>query len=387
MKALWIASWYPNRHSPFYGDFVQRMAEATSPYCSLAVLSVVEGDTDRIAVEASSERFLEVLVYIPRGSRFSWFPPLAKATRAGRYIAGFWKGLKYVKKYFGKPDLLHLHVIFPAGLFVLLHYFLFRTPFLITEHWTGYRKASWGTLKWYQRWLGRVCTRLACYTMPVLPALAADMEALGFRGKYAVLPNVVDINLFKPLTNKPLKSKFRFIHISNMMDKFKNISGILDAVSELAQHRKDFELYLVGDGPDIEALKNKAKNLGLSQLVTFVGGVEHELVSREMQHAECLLLFSNYENLPCVILEAMAVGIPIIAAETGGIREWVKSGVGFVVEPGDKNALVAAMERTMDSRADFDPEFIRSVVIDKCSYEVVGKKIMGHYLQVLNTSC
>lgn len=385
MKSLWVASWYPNRYSPLNGDFIQRMAIATRSYCSLAVLSVAEGAVADVKLEVRSGHFLEVLVYVPAASNTSRFFAVTRAIRAGRHLKAYWKGLNYITKHFGKPDILHLHVIFPAGLFVLFLSLWFNIPFLITEHWTGFRRINWKKLRWYHKRLGRSCTSFGRYILPVSPALVEDMQALGFFGNYAVLPNVVNINQFKPPKVRSKGSKFRFLHVSNQVNGAKNITGILDATRQLAKERQDFELYLIGDGPDREMLGKKVEADGLNQIVAFVGELEHVRVSQEMQRADALLMFSNYENLPCVILEALATGLPVIATETGGIKDWVTPGKGFLVKPGDKAGLVAAMKKAMDKRNDFDPEFIRSEVAEQCSYDTVGRKIAAFYHEVLGT--
>lgn len=383
MKSLWIASWYPNRYSPLNGDFIQRMAIATQSYCKLAVLSVAEGAVADVELEVRSGHFLEVLVYVPVMSTTHGFFAVPRAIRAGRHLKAYWKGVRYVLKHFGKPDILHLHVIFPAGLFVLFLRFWLNIPFLITEHWSGFRKINWEKLRWYHKLLGRLCTSFGMYTLPVSPALAADMQNLGFFGRYAVLPNVVDIFQFKPLKVKPEEPRFRFIHVSNQVNEVKNITGILDGVRLLAKERQDFELCFIGDGPDREMLEEKAEADGLNQIVAFLGELEHVRVSQQMQRADTLLMFSNYENLPCVILEALATGLPVIATETGGIKDWVTPGKGYLVKPGDKAGLIAAMKKVMDNRKGFDPEFIRSEVAEKCSYDTVGRKISALYYEVL----
>lgn len=386
MKSLWIASWYPNRYSPLNGDFIQRMARAASPFCTLAVLSVVEGKVDRIEVEIRHEKFLEILVYIPSHISRRGVSLRIQAIRAMNYLKGYMWGIQVAKRYLGKPDVLHLHAIFPAGLFMLLYFYIYHTPYLVTEHWSGFSKGGGRSLKWYHLWIARLCAKSARFVLPVSNMLARDMRRLNIQGNYQVVPNVVDTEIFRPSNRKEESSCFRFLHISNLLDEVKNVSGILDCVSALAKERNDFRFDIIGDGPDRKSLSLRAKEYGLEQIVGFLGEVENEVVSQELQLGNCLIIFSNFETFSCVTLEALCTGIPVIATETMGASDWIKPGKGYLVQPGDKAGLIEAMKKAMDNREDFDPEFIRSEVAEQCSYGMVGRKIAAFYHEALGTT-
>ena len=95
------------------------------------------------------------------------------------------------------------------------------------------------------------------------------------------------------------------------------------------------------------------------------------------------VLFSHFEGLPCVILEAMAVGLPVIATDTGGMSDWITSETGILLNVGDEAGLVEAMNYVMDNRDKYDPSVISSKIVDKCSVEVVGQAIVAAYEEVL----
>ena len=66
-----------------------------------------------------------------------------------------------------------------------------------------------------------------------------------------------------------------------------------------------------------------------------------------MQQASALVLFSRYENLPCVLIEAACCGLPVIAPRIGGIPEIVPGSAGLLMEPGSEEELVQAMHSMM----------------------------------------
>ena len=96
---------------------------------------------------------------------------------------------------------------------------------------------------------------------------------------------------------------------------------------------------IAGDGPDREALER----LGYGR---FLGPLPRQKVLELFRAGDASLLSSSWENFPHTVVEALAVGTPVIATRTGGVAEVLEDGVnGLVVEPGDVEALTAAIER------------------------------------------
>ena len=108
----------------------------------------------------------------------------------------------------------------------------------------------------------------------------------------------------------------------------------------------DVTLTVAGDGPDRPALEARAHQLGLDARVSFLGSVPREQVLRLFHAADASILPSAWENFPHTIVEALAVGCPVIATAVGGVPEVVKDGEnGLLVAPGDSAALAAAITR------------------------------------------
>jgi glycosyltransferase involved in cell wall biosynthesis len=112
----------------------------------------------------------------------------------------------------------------------------------------------------------------------------------------------------------------------------------LDAGIEAAR-RAGVALVVAGDGPDRAALER----LGHAR---FVGALSRRQVLELFRAADASLLSSSWENFPHTVVEALAVGTPVIATRTGGVAEVVRDGEnGLVAEPGDLDALTHAIER------------------------------------------
>ncbi len=103
-------------------------------------------------------------------------------------------------------------------------------------------------------------------------------------------------------------------------------------------------LLTVGDGPEQPKLESLATNLGLNGRVRFTGRLKREVFLGYLAGADALVLNSTHEGLPHVVLEAMALGKPVVATRVGGIPELIEDRKnGLLVAPGDKPGLDKAL--------------------------------------------
>jgi glycosyltransferase involved in cell wall biosynthesis len=122
----------------------------------------------------------------------------------------------------------------------------------------------------------------------------------------------------------------------------------LDAVASVGE----VTLTVVGDGPDREALERLATERGLDGRVHFLGARPRGDVLRLFRAADAVLLSSAWENFPHAVVEALAVGTPVIATAVGGVPEAVHDGEnGLLVPPGDAGALARAIRCVVDDES------------------------------------
>ena len=195
----------------------------------------------------------------------------------------------------------------------------------------------------------------------------------------SVIRNTVDTTLFY-YRQRPVV-KFRFVHVSTLVSRQKNVDGILNAVSLLTRQRNDFEVVIVG--PENDELKEKVAALMLTPMVRFTGEISYARVALEMQQASALVLFSRFENFPCVIVEALCCGLPVISSDTGGIKEAVHEANGILVQSENEKQLSEAMNRMMNEYEKYDREKIAAEAGKLYSYHAIGKKFYELYNEVL----
>jgi glycosyltransferase involved in cell wall biosynthesis len=132
----------------------------------------------------------------------------------------------------------------------------------------------------------------------------------------------------------------------------KGIPVLFESLRMLQSEEYDFELTLVGDGPDRQALKEMARQMGIADRVVFAGFASQEGVRDHLRQSDIFILPSFAEGVPVSLMEAMACGVPVIATYVGGVVELVQDGAtGQVVYAGDPNSLKQAIVRYLDDAA------------------------------------
>ncbi len=105
-------------------------------------------------------------------------------------------------------------------------------------------------------------------------------------------------------------------------------------------------LVIAGDGPDREPLEQRARELGIGERVEFLGTQPRRRVVELFRAADAAILSSSWENFPHTVVEALAVGTPVLAMEAGGVGEVVRDGEnGLLVPAGDGDGLAEAVRR------------------------------------------
>jgi glycosyltransferase involved in cell wall biosynthesis len=110
----------------------------------------------------------------------------------------------------------------------------------------------------------------------------------------------------------------------------------------------DARLVLVGDGPERSVLERRATELGVAERVEFRGALPREQALRVVAGARAAVLSSVWENLPHAAVEALSVGVPVVATAVGGVPEVVRDEEnGLLVAPNDAEALAGALHRML----------------------------------------
>jgi glycosyltransferase involved in cell wall biosynthesis len=162
------------------------------------------------------------------------------------------------------------------------------------------------------------------------------------------------------------------------MEPVKQVDGILRAFRQAWKENPLLELMLVGK-PDQLVLRESAQTGLVGKAIFFAGEVQYGEVARELQRSHAMILFSKMENMPCVIVEALCSGIPVIATSVGGIPEVISADNGILLAPGDELALRQAILSLVELYGRFDRQAIAQQAALQFSYPTIGKQLDDVY--------
>jgi len=380
MKVLWLCSWYPSELDPFDGDFIQRHAYAAAIFNDVYVIHITPDESARKTNNVREEikkqgRLTECIIYFKKTVSFfgkaygflKWKRLLKKAI------------IEYIAKN-GRPDLVHVHVPMRAGLLALWLRRKYNIRYIVSEHWTIYQPGStngFSTRSPVFKFFTRKIISKSMALLTVSRDLGERINEQVLKGDFQVVPNVADEELyyFQPQQTKP----FVFIHVSNMSYQ-KNVPPILRCFELAHQEFPNSRLVLVG--PHDEAIVDQARQTQLLDRSIFLRGeIPYDQVASAVREANALVLFSHFENLPCVIIEALCCGRPVITTPVGGIPEIINERNGIFVNTGDEASLINAMKRMMMDHATFNMKEISEEARSEFSYAAVGKMFDNIYKQ------
>lgn len=382
-KSLFLSAWYPNPNDAMEGLFVRKHAEAVGLYCDVKVLfAYPDKNAKKITIEHIRLKHAEEIIvsYPIKGKNI-----IAKISKTINFFRAYYKGYRHIRKNGFEPDIIQVNVLTRMALIAYVIKKLTGIPYVVIEHWSRYlpqnRESYNGCLR---HWLTKFATRQASAIMPVSEYLKNAMIEKGLKNNnYITINNVVD-DFFFVSKEKEKREKKRILHVSCFTERTKNVCGILNAVKKVSLNRTDFELILIGSGPDFNIAKECAKKLNLEEsLVSFLGELAPENVALWMQKSDFFVLFSYYETSGVVIAESLCSGIPVIGTNVGGIPELIDENNGKLVPVADEEALAQQINWMLDHHQEYDAEKIKQMAIQRFSYEYVGKNISEIYEKVL----
>ncbi len=280
-------------------------------------------------------------------------------------------------------DLLHVHYAIPHSISALLAKQMLQPrlslPFITTLHGTDI------TLVGLDRSYYPI-TKFSIEQSDGITSISEDLrrhtvEVFGVQNEIRVIHNFVNIDLYKPLPERPREEK-RLVHLSN----FRPVKRVLDCIYILAEVRRHVaaHLYMIGDGPERGPAQRLARELGIDNHVTFMGKQDH--VERLIPQNHVLLLPSEMESFGLAALEAMACGVPPVATCVGGVPELITHGHdGFLEATGDISAQSARVVELLTDEALYErvSAAARRTAVERFSTDL----IIPRYEQYYNDLC
>lgn len=372
MKILFLSSWFPNKLEPTNGNFVQRHAEAVAMKHDVEILHTI-GDFNQKKTYIFDDKVINGIRTLVIYYKNSNNPIQNFIRRMKAYKLGFAK--------MQKPDLVHANVLHNNMLFTVYLKKKFKIPFVVTEHWTALQHQNLSKTSEKIKRIAKYIAKNASYILPVSENLLSSLRSIGIETQMKVISNVVNTEIFDIKQGEGSKT-VKFLHVSSLIPR-KRPDQIIEMIHKLKQNGHNVSLEIGGDG-DTETLINLVEKLNAESYISVFDEISYAEVARKMQASDCFILFSDNETQGCVILESYACGKPVIATAVGGVPEFVKPGLGVLIEKANESQLYQEMENFVDQKTNFQkPENLRQFVLDNFSKESICRQFTEIYNIVL----
>ena len=385
MRVLHMASWHPNRVHPQLGNFIRRHIACLSDGVESVVLHAWPDST-------RSMRRREVEEVISGDIRTLTALVPDRAPRRWRVERAYTRLCERLQREGFRPDLIHLHVAAEAAMPAVHWSERWGLPLVVSENWTAYHSEHGRAFRGKEERAVRRALQAARLHLPVSQHLGRAMARFAPEVEQRIVPNVVGAEFVLPVEKQAFDGPLRLLHVSSLIDDHKNITGMLRAMSNAVQQGAELLLDVhggAGDGADaVPGYRQLVEHLGLSGRVTFHGPATPQDVAKAMQAADGFVLFSRYENLPCVLLEAWCTGLPVMATNVGGVSEHLahRPEWGTLLVSEDELGLTEAMlewSRRKQQGQWFDAQAIAGEAQNQFHGSAVGAAIEEAYRSVL----
>jgi glycosyltransferase involved in cell wall biosynthesis len=271
----------------------------------------------------------------------------AEFAEMARYdLAAFQSGLGIIRDW--KPDVIHAHFAVPAGAAAFALSKLTKVPYLLTAHLGDVPGAVPDkTDHWFK--LIYPLTPQIWKSAARVVAVSEFTRSLALKHydvPVEVIHNGVELSAL-PKWQAATDDSPRIIFAARFV-AHKNPSDLVEALARLAY--LPWTCIMAGDGEQLETVRALAERHGLEKRIQLPGWVSPEQVLEHFAASDILVLPSRSEGLSVVGVQGLAMGLALILSEAGGNPELVKPGEnGFLFQPGDVDALTAALESLLTS--------------------------------------
>lgn len=368
-RIVMVPPWYPNRHSAMYGIFNQKDARLLAERFDVSVIYVhFHGDAargDEMEIERG-EGPVTLRYYVYRQFQSpALFPVL--------YGYYFLKAYRRLVSESGPPDLLYIRNLLPCGIGALIVRFLYGVPYITRESDAGFPEHMRSRPKrLLTQWILR-CARRNC---AVSTYQRRVMDAIFPVTNIELVRNVIPPIEARDADPGDISQMARMLYAGNIVH-VKGWDLLLAGLKlYLSRHDRPVHLTIVGGGDEESALRRKIEELRLTANVTALGAEPREVVLDLIAKHHFLVLPSRIDTCPNVVLEALAVGRPVLATRSGGAEDMIDENNGLLVDKESPEALCEGIHAMLIRYATFD-----SAIIQRRVRETNGLDVLTRYIE------
>ena len=285
---------------------------------------------------------------------------------------------KKAEKSVGKPDIIHAHFYSIAAIASVLKK-KFGVPFVVTEH-SSKLNANIHKISELDVKLAKKAYKNADRVVAVSNALASRLQT-NFGLKAEVVPNIVDSSHFQ-YVERASKPNFTFISVGNLI-QLKGFDLLIEAFANAFKDDQSVKLRIVGAGPEKANLQNIVNQHHIDEKIMLLGEVGRDKLKNLYLESDAFVLASKSETFGVVFIEAMATGLPVIAADCGGPSDFVNEHNGYLVPVNDKQALIGALIKMRNNAYNFNSLEISELTVKQFSPENIGNALTNLFRGII----
>ena len=342
MFILLISRGTPSKYDPQWGCFEKDQAEALT---ALGYKVIVVSVDSRFRLIPRKYGLAHTVI---NGINYysSFYLPGALSRKLGGFKFNlFLKQLqldriyKYIFKMYGKPDIIYSHYLSNTYLATRLKD-KYDIPIVAIEHWS---KVNLDQLSLSVKFMGEYAYRKVDKLIAVSDSLRKRLLQ-HFNIDSLVIHNMVGREFCNEVPLREKGNEIVFISTGRLV-YLKGYDLLISAFAKCEFPRNEWKLYIVGDGGEKNKLSSLINNSGLQNNIILLGVKNKCEISNLLSESDVFILPSRTENFSVAVLEALCMGLPVIASICGGIRECIDESNGILFPVDDELTLVDCLEQ------------------------------------------
>jgi len=384
MNLLIIPSWYPTKIHPESGTFFKDRAKILqrSGFSVTVAAHILHPTKDILRFEQNKnniEKIYDDGIVIYKTESINPFPKMPKKTFS------FYKNsitrLIETLIYKSKPDFVFINSSIYGGAALAQYFYDKKIPFMVSEHLKefiiddGFSSFHKQCINECYNYCSKIIATSDILKKNIIKKFNVDTN------KITLIPNPADTERFLPkkdLTSGP----FSFIAVALLRHE-KRLDILIKAFAKLFKDNTNIVLTIIGDGKEKDKLKLLSHKLNVNKRINFIGYQKKSAVSDILRNHDAFVLTSEVETFGVAIVEAMSVGLPVVATKCGGPESIVLPETGILVKKNDENKLCAAMDRIIKNYDNYESSVIRKIALKTYGNKSYANKIRNAINSVL----
>jgi glycosyltransferase involved in cell wall biosynthesis len=365
LKVLFVPAWYPTKQQPWWGTFCREHARAAALYEDVAVLALSSRPQRWPTLHWTETNDQGV----PTFHATYGLSPIPKTTLPF-FLLHLRRALRRVILKWGKPDIIHTQDT--HAYYVMRAVEHLKIPVVMSQHWTGFMT---GAVTPFLRHFNYAFAH-AARVFPDNKFADVLYRQYGLTAQVTWLPNTIPTDTFWATPATPRKPWL--LHASGFTWQ-KRFPDIVRAFAGVRRDRPEAVLQVVGESIHRREREEFARRELPPDSFKFHGYLPKPQLADLMRQASGFVLPSEAENLPNVLIEAIACGCPVLTTRVGGITALVGENDGIFVDVGNIDQIAAGMHRLLEGTHGFDMDRESREVQAQYGHEAVGRILHEEY--------